>query len=523
MGRELDQEYVKSLDPEVVRRSSDDMMFFIRSLKIPSGHGPKRYSSVLEDFQKETFEKLAPSLMALRDGQIPPIRRFWVERTKKSGKDSDIAACIVWLMAFPHKPMKVQICAANSKQAGIIKNRAIEILYYNPWLDNLVEIVEGQIRNKKQFRQVWAKIEATDSQGAAHGETPDLLILNELVHVAKWRAMADHMANADGVPRGIVIISTNAGFKGTPAHVWRKSAIDNQNRWSIHIWDQVAPWINPDDVKEARARDPIGAEFARLWRGQWISGTGGAVSEANIERAFCLPGPLDVPEPGWTYFAGLDLGVSHDHAAVVTVGLNRQEGRVKVARVRAFVPSVPNDQGDLEVDLIAVEAYCMEMYRRFRITWFGYDPAAGGSFMAQRMRKKGVNTVKINFSAPSVQSEMATAFVLVLKDGKLECYDDDEGRLRRDFGKFSIEAKIPTGYKLVAISDEFGHADAGVALIIPLPRIIEELGGWGGLEETEVLAELGDDVFGDEAVDGMPDELKEIFFGVEEEKRETLE
>jgi len=509
MAVKIDQDLVNSLDPEVKRRSAESLMFFLKSLKIPSGLGPKRYSEVMESFQEETFESLAKSLEPLRVGDKPPIRRFWIERTKKSGKDSDLAACVLWLMAFPKKPLKVQICAANSKQAGIIKNRALEILYYNPWLNELVEIVEHQIRSKSEHRRVWARIEATDSQGAAHGETPDLLILNELVHVAKWQAMADHMANADGVPRGVVIISTNAGIKGTPAHTWKINALNNTHRWANHVWDKVAPWINKEDVAEAKARDPIGTEYARLWEGKWISGRGGAVSDADIDSCFTLDGPLSRPEKGWSYLAGLDLGVSHDHAAVVVVGVNRKLDRMRIARIRAFVPEVKNDQGQLEVDLIKVEKYCVDVFKKFQIRWLGYDPAAGGSFMAQRLRKQGVIVSKINFSMPSVQTQMATAFVLVMKAKKLECFEDPEGRLRRDFGKFSIETKIPSGYKLVAVSDEFGHADVGVALVITLPRIVDELGGWERFDADDDLTATNEEMT-EEEMEDMPDEFKEI-------------
>jgi hypothetical protein len=100
-----------------------------------------------------------------------------------------------------------------------------------------------------------------------------------------------------------------------------------------------------------------------------------------------------------------------------------------------------------------------------------------------------------------------------LKDGRLLCYEDPEGRLRRDFGKFSITAKIPSGYKLEAVSDEYGHADVGTALIICLPRAMLMLGGYGGLEQDE-------DMFGGdeqeldltkEEMDSLPDDLKDIY------------
>ncbi len=510
---EKDIEYLRAVDGELQRRAPDNLMLFLRSLMIPSAMGPMRYSQCIAPYQEDAFGALAPSLHAVRDGEIPPIRRFWIERTKKAGKDSDIAACIVWLMAFPRKPLKVQVCAANSKQAGIIKNRAVEILHYNPWLLSKVEIVESQIRSKTEPRKVWTHIEATDSQGAAHGEAPDLLVLNELVHVAKWRAMEDHMANADGVPRGVVIISTNAGFKGSKAHTWRKLAFAEKERWCIKVWSKTAPWVSKEDIAEAKLRDPVGAEFSRLWEGKWISGVGGAVSEEDMDKCFVLADPMDIPERGWRYFGGLDLGVTHDHAGVVVTGVNKKSNRLRVVNLAGFAPSVPNDRGELEVDLMAVERQCLDWYRRYRLGWLGYDPAAGGSFMAQRLSKLGVPMRQVSFSSPAVQSRMATTFVQAIKEGKLECYEDPEGRLRRDFGKFSIVNKGLSGYKLEATSDEFGHADVGVALIITLPRAIEELGGFVQLQPDDDVAYSDMESLEEDEVNEMPDELKNIYLG----------
>jgi len=333
------------------RTAYHDFLCFTRGLIIPSATGPQRFVTCMAGFQKETFAALAPSLLAVRDGTLPPIRRYWIERTKKAGKDSDLAIIIIWLMAFPKRPTKCQICASNSKQARIIEDRAVEILFHNPWLSDYIEIVQSVIRSKKMPREVWTRIEATGTAGQAQGQTPDLLILNELVHVDRWDVMQAHMNNAAGVRQGIVIISTNAGIRGSPAEVWRSEATSKESRWSSHIWSNLAPWISEEDIEEARRQDPVGAEFARLWQGRWISGIGNAVDEAALNKAFRLKGPTLEKESGWTYLAGLDLGVSHDHSGLVILGINRTEQRMKVALIKAWEPSIPTEGGKLEVDL----------------------------------------------------------------------------------------------------------------------------------------------------------------------------
>ena len=494
---------------EAISRKS--FLHFVRGLIIPSVSGPKLFELVMADFQKKFFEDVAPSLHAVRDGMMPPKRRFWLERTKKTSKDADVSICLLWLMAFTERPLLGQVCAASSDQAAIIEDRATSVLHYNPWLREYVEIIQRVIRSKTMPRETKVQIEATGSAGAAQGPTPDILVLNELVHVDRWDVMKAHMNNAAGVPQGVVIVATNAGIKGTPAEVWRNNALKNPERWRTHLWTLRAPWLSEEDMEDARRLDPIGTEFARLWLGKWVSGMGDAVDEASIDRCFVHDAPVEVPERGWRYLMGLDLGVSKDHAAVALLGLNDLESRLRVGQVRGYVPSVPNDKGVLEVDCDLVENDLYDMARRFRAEEVGYDPAAGGSFMAQRLRKRGINMKEMTFASPVNQTRMATAFVTSVKAGKLECYEDPEGRLRRDFGKFNIEHKPPSKYKLTATSDEHGHADVGVALVITLPRAVEILGWVPMLSSGDDLIDTNEEDLSEEEMEGMPDELREIY------------
>lgn len=490
-------------------RSNSDFLLFAKGLVIASSAGPALFKNCIQPFQTECFELMAPSLHALRDGDIPPKRRFWIERTKKSSKDGDLAVCLLWLTAFAVRPFLVQICAANQKQAGIIKRRVADLLYYNSWLNDFVKIQLNRLLSQNGLAEVI--IESTDAAGGAHGETPDLLILNELVHVSRWTVMDTHMNNADGVPRGIVIVSTNAGVKGTKAHKWRRNAILS-DKWTTCVWNKKAPWLNDDDVEEARRRDPVGSEFRRLWQGVWVSGSGDALDEATIDHSFTLKGPLESKERGWSYLAGLDLGISHDHAGVSVIGVNTIEQKIKLAYFKKWIPKIPNDKGQNEVNLAMVEFTCVKLWKIFSIDWFGYDPAAGGSFMAQRLRRQGVPMRERSFASSQNMTDMAQAFVQVMKEGKLACYDDEEGNLRRDFSKFTIIHRPPSAYKLEAISDEYGHADVGISVIIALPQAVERLAYWDGLCDTDTLYE--DDngrELTEEEIEMMPLEMLEVY------------
>ena len=509
---ETDRERVvaesRQIDEAYFVRCHADFLFFASGLTIPSAAGPMVFNDCMVNFQAEFFQSVAPSLLAVRDGKMPPARRFWVERTKKSAKDSDVAVCLLWLMAFPVRPVLVQVSAANKKQASIIKRRVSDILHYNPWLNDRVRILQNKIVNCERTGEV--VIEATNTAEVAHGETPDLLVLNELVHVAKWSVMEAHMNNADGSPRGVVIVATNSGFKGTKAETWRRLALDNRSRWSVHVWRKTAPWLDAADLSDAKRRNTP-SEYRRLWEGKWVSGKGDAVDEDIIDLCF-RPNlaPLKVPEPGWIYGAGLDLGVNHDHAGLTAIGMHVKEQRIRIVQIRSWEPVMETSEGHLEVDLMAVEECCFRMHKTFRFAWLCYDPSTGGSFMAQRLSRVGVPMRKMSFSVPANLTAMAQTFVQVMNDGVLECFEDE--RMRRDFGKFDIVRKMPAGYRLVAVSDEHGHADVGTALVVALPAAVEVLsvGGYGLDDDTELVMYETEKATPDE-VEAMPAELREIY------------
>lgn len=488
------------------KQAAADFMVFTKGLRIASQGGPRVFTRCMAPFQLQFFEELAPNIEALRDGYKPQIRRWWVERTKKASKDADLAVIIAWVVAFPTRPFYGQVGAANGEQAGIVKERLSHLLHWNPWLNDHIEMINMEIRSKRRMAngKHMAKFDIMRSDIAgAHGGTPDLLIINELSHIQKWEFAENLMDNADGVAQGMVIVATNAGFKGTKAEVWRNTAI-TQDNWIAHVLARPAPWHDKATIEDARRRNPP-SRFNRLWRGIWASGKGDALNEEDIEACFTLQGPTPEPEEGWLYLFGLDLGITHDHSALVGVGINEKTRKIKMVQLHAWEPEAATG----EVNLMAVKNRVLAMYRLFRPMCVLYDPTEA-RLMAQDLKQQGVPMREMTFSSTSNLTAMAETLIQVVETRMLSCFDDIDGRMRRDFGKFNIVEK-PYGYKLEAVSDEFGHADAGTALVITLPAAVALLEGRDSYRPDTVVAMADEPELEQEEIDAMPQELRDIF------------
>lgn len=495
-------------------------MCFVRGVTIESAKGPRVFENCMARFQRVCFEDIASSIQSLRDGDMPETPRWWIERTKKASKDADLALIALWLTAFPRRPFLIQVGAADSDQAGIVKDRISHLLQFNPWLNDHVEMIHSQVKSKKKMNDgktplAVMNILAADAAGA-HGGTPDLLIINELSHITRWEFAENLMDNVDGVAQGMAIIATNAGFRGTKAEVWRNAAlydsVNNANpAWSLHVLSKPAPWHNQAVLQDARRRNTP-SRFKRLWQGRWVSGKGDAIDDDHIDRCFCLPGPILEPEDGWIYIGGLDLGVSHDHSGLVVIGVHEREQKIKLAWMKAWSPNTNTG----EVDLIDVEDACKQVSRIYKLSILLYDPHQA-KLMAQRLVRANIPMREMSFSSGTNITNMTTAFMQVVESGKLLCYDNEDGRLRRDFGKFNIVEKS-YGYKLEAVSDEFGHADVGTALVITLPAAMEVLNGFSSFTGEEEICHVQESPLSEEEVDALPAGLKDIY-GVEEEVR----
>ncbi len=459
----------------------DNPAAFQDDLIIPSVHGPRRFGEVMADFQRERFESINPALLAVAVGEKPVIGKSWWEATKGASKDSDLAVCLLWLLAFSRRPLLVQIGAADQDQADELRRAAKDILRLNPWLASRVVVQSWRILCSASGAT--CEIIAADVAGS-HGARPDVLVLNELSHVTKQEFAENLVDNAAKVPHGLVVIATNAGFSGTWQYKWRQIA-ETSDRWSVHIYDQPSPWLDQGDIDEAQRRNSR-SRFMRLWYGVWSSGAGDALDQDDITAAVDRSlTPMFAAERGYGFVAGLDLGIKHDHSALVVIAHHVASQRLRIAFAQSWAP----DPSSGKVDLEAVEAAVLDAHRSFRLSKVCYDPYQA-ALMAQRLEKRSLKMTEVAFTGKTLTT-MASTLLDVFRSRRIDLYDHP--RLITDLSRLLIVEKS-YGYRLDATRDADGHADLATALAIALPHALtsqptsdNSLIGWG---DEEFLARL---------------------------------
>lgn len=448
---------------EKLQAYASDPMLFFSEIQFPSCNGAERFGDVMADHQRAWFEAIAPSLVAVARGEQPDCTRFWSERTKGGSKDSDCACVLLWLLAFSPRKLDCQVGAADRDQAAELKKAAADILRINPWLSQRIEVQAWTLICKATGSE--CAIVASDVAGS-HGARPDITVVNELSHIQKEEFASNLADNATKKPRGLFIVCTNAGFKGTWQERWRQTALDSDsNRWNFHRLAEPSPWLTDAAVDEAKRRNST-ARFNRLFYGDWVSQSGDALDEADIKAA--VKGqPVPCKQPGWFYIAGLDLGIKHDHSALVVVAGNRSTLELKVAYAKSWSPDASTGQ----VNLMQVEREVETVSKLYGTTTIGFDPFQA-ALLSQRLTARKVKMQEMTFTGKNLDL-MASTLLDVFRSRRITLYDHPQ--LIADLGRLTIVEKS-YGYKLEAVSDESGHADVATALAIALPIVVEASG-----------------------------------------------
>jgi hypothetical protein len=428
------------------------------------------------------------------------IREFLLWWAKKVAKSTTGAiAGLHHLVAEADEPEDrlIGLASYDEEQAGIVFNAAAQIVKRHPWLEQNIRVLRGEMvyverlvdprtggsyTREHRLRQL-----ARDAKGT-HGEPWSAVIRDEL-----W-SEPDHSMSEALIPsptrqRPFVLYLSYAPLKtmmrpGVPMYdVLQRAKAGDPSLFYSYIggsdedasW-RVCPWITPAWIEDQRrlfAASP--SRFRRVVLNEEVAGDGDSLLTAEEVQAATdrTLQPATKGQPGTLYYAGLDLGVTVDHAAFVIVHLDAD------CRVVVDLCKVWRGSKDAPVSFLEVEQYIVEAAQRFKIDRLTVDQW-NARLLVQRLQLRGISAysvtveqsridkiitvVKGTFSRRLIRIAPTETYLLE----QLESLRTIETRTpRRDLLKFAPSGTGP---------DASQHDDAAVALGLCLERVKDRIG-----------------------------------------------
>lgn len=433
----------------------------------------KPFMETIADWQQADFEALDEGwemVAGLRTSA--KYLRAYLERGRGHSKTTDIAVMAAFAL-WASTSMLWGIAAANDRhQARFIRNAIHKLVALNPWLNELLEIQNFQVLNRKTGSTLEIISHDADS---SYGATPDFVIVDELTHWKKRDLWDSLFSSAAKRASCMLVIIANAGFGQGQSWQWElREKCRESPKWHFSRLDGPrASWVTQEHLDEQRAIMPIKA-YQRLWLNQWVRESGEGLEWEDIEAAMTLDGPSDY-DPKYVYLAGLDLGLRNDHAALAVLGVDPVQQRFRVAKVQWWAPGDSNGQ----IDLSEVRQACLDAHAEYRLSGFVYDAYQAVLMMEDLSRQAALRVrdgsyrpmklIEFKFNGEGL-SWMAETLLQVFRNRQIDLYN--ERSLLDDLMRVQIEERA-IGYKLTARRDEKGHADRAIALAMILPFAVE--------------------------------------------------
>lgn len=353
---------------------------------------------VWEPWQREFFDEL---LAADEDG-VP----FWSSAalvvSRKNGKTAMLAALAVYRLLEDEGQPEILLAAASDKQAGRLFDACVSYLRSSPDLDERVHRREyvGEIVNVETGGKI---IRLPSSGETLDGFNPSLAICDELhawntptrrrvwsslntggaarsrTQVVTITTAGDALQRESGILGRLIDGNESAGLVERPHAGLTVSR--NMDARSL-VYNYSAPTSDPADVaamklanpaswvseaflaKQAAAPELSDAEVLQLHGCVWASSVGSWIPDEAWHG--CLDASVVIPD-GARVVAGVDVGLHHDHSAVVVAWMS-PDGRV-VLRARVWEPGATFGRSRVT----DVEDHIRDLASRFDLAAVVYD------------------------------------------------------------------------------------------------------------------------------------------------------
>jgi phage terminase large subunit-like protein len=443
-------------------KAANDPAFFRSKLIIDADGMRKAFTP--DRWQDADFRAMDAGWLrcAGRGGASEAKLRHWLERPRGHAKSADLAVMCAWCLLFGMRPLKIIGAAGDKDQAGLLRAAIETLARLNPWVAAVLQIDNWRITNSK----TGAELEIISSDAAtSFGALPDAVICDEVCHWPEGRgeALWESLLSAAAKRRDCMcVVISNAGW--TQSWQWKlreKVRIDPAWHFS-RLEAPVASWITRERLAEQERLLPTVA-FRRLWLNEWTSGAGDALTEADVEAACVLGGPDTDWNSGWEYFAGCDLGLRRDKAAVAIVGIDRQNV-AHLVHLRTWSPSLlAGAVGKREIDLAAIEGELRRLSAAWRLRSILADQWQAAQ-LVQGLQKDGLPAESVAYTL-AVLTEVATCAIERFRDRSIRLWRD--AQLVKDLVRLRLEERAG-GYRLVSPRGADGHGDSVSALLLAL-------------------------------------------------------
>lgn len=426
---------------------------------------------VMDDWQMDDFSALDPALMrAAGRGNEPAKMRAWLERPRGHSKTTDLAVTCCYALAFATRPLRGYAYAADKDQAGLLKQAIGTILRLNPWLGSILSVESHRVINVAKGHPAEGgtlTIEASDV-GSSYGILPDIIIADEVCHWegdgSLWHSLISSAAKRSNC---LLVVISNAGFVDSWQWNIREAARTDEAWYFSRLDGPRASWMTEARLAEQQRMLP-GIAFARLWLNEWSSGGGDALRREDIDQAF-VEGlePLPPRLSGWSFVAGLDLGISRDSSVLAVLGIRKctpwefkhsDHGKTQLAYIKRWQPPKGG-----KVDLTDVEETILDLHGGYNFAKVYYDPWQAEA-VSQKLRLKRVKMEELTQTGSNLQ-RIATATIEAFNDHRLLLFEHPD--LRRDLYRLRIEERS-YGFRLTSPRDGTGHGDCASAFCYAL-------------------------------------------------------
>ena len=353
---------------------------------------------VWEPWQQDFFDEL----LAADEHGVPYWSSAALVVSRKNGKTAMLAALALYRLLEDDGQPEILLAAASDKQAGRLFDAVISYLRRNPELDERVHRREyvGEVVNIETGGKI---IRLPSSGETLDGFNPSLAICDEL-HAwnTPTRRRVWASLNTGGAARDrtqVVTITTAGDALARETSILGRLIDGNERDGDVQkphdgltvsrnhdsrslVFNYSAPTVDPGDTAKMKLANPASwvtdeflakqaaspelttAEVLQLHGCVWAQSLGSWIPDEAWTA--CFGGTDPIPD-GETIYAGVDVGLTGDHSAVVVAWKN-PEGRV-VLRARVWQPN----ETDGRSRVTDVETHLRELSERFELAGIVYD------------------------------------------------------------------------------------------------------------------------------------------------------